>query len=96
MPIAGGDRSPGTAGSPHPGDAAPAQVVDAHPVTDAAHAYGEEVRWEPATPRLGLLRMLVSWVVGAAAVWVAAAILPGVGAGADRRGVPRRGAASPS
>ena len=49
------------------------------PVTDASRAYGEDTRWQPATPRLGLLRTLVSWVVGAAAVWVAAAIVPGVG-----------------
>ena len=48
-------------------------------MTDASPAYGEDTRWEPATPRLGLLRTLVSWVVGAAAVWVAAAIVPGVG-----------------
>jgi uncharacterized membrane protein YvlD (DUF360 family) len=41
--------------------------------------YGENVRWEPATPRLGLLRTLVSWAVGAAAVWLAAAVVPGVG-----------------
>jgi uncharacterized membrane protein YvlD (DUF360 family) len=46
--------------------------------TDAATSYGEHVRWEPATPRLGLVRTLVSWVVAAASVWVAAAILPGV------------------
>jgi len=46
--------------------------------TDAATPYGEHVRWEPATPRLGLVRTLISWVVAAASVWVAAAILPGV------------------
>jgi uncharacterized membrane protein YvlD (DUF360 family) len=46
--------------------------------TDAATPYGEHVRWEPATPRLGLARTLISWVVAAASVWVAAAILPGV------------------
>ena len=45
---------------------------------DAATPYGEHVRWEPATPRLGLVRTLISWVVAAASVWVAAAILPGV------------------
>jgi uncharacterized membrane protein YvlD (DUF360 family) len=44
----------------------------------AATPYGEQVRWEPATPRLRPLRTLVSWVVAAAAVWVAAAIVPGV------------------
>ena len=45
---------------------------------DAATPYGEQIRWEPATPRLGLLRTLISWVVAAASVWVAAAIVPGV------------------
>jgi uncharacterized membrane protein YvlD (DUF360 family) len=45
---------------------------------DAATPYGEQIRWEPATPRLGVLRTLVSWVVAAASVWVAAAIVPGV------------------
>ena len=41
-------------------------------------AYGERIRWEPATPRLGLVRTLVAWVVAAASIWVTAAILPGV------------------
>jgi uncharacterized membrane protein YvlD (DUF360 family) len=45
---------------------------------DAATAYGEQVRWQPATPRLRLLRTLLAWVVAAASVWVAAAIVPGV------------------
>jgi uncharacterized membrane protein YvlD (DUF360 family) len=45
---------------------------------DAATPYGEQVRWEPATPRLGILRTLVAWVVAAVSVWVAAAIVPGV------------------
>jgi uncharacterized membrane protein YvlD (DUF360 family) len=43
-----------------------------------APTYGEPVRWEPATPRLRVLRMMVSWAVAAASVWVAAAIVPGV------------------
>ena len=41
-------------------------------------SYGEQVRWEPATPRIGLARLIVSWLIGAAAVWVASAVLPGV------------------
>jgi uncharacterized membrane protein YvlD (DUF360 family) len=45
---------------------------------DTATPYGEQVRWEPATPRLGILRTLVAWVVAAVSVWVAAAIVPGV------------------
>jgi uncharacterized membrane protein YvlD (DUF360 family) len=41
-------------------------------------SYGDAVRWEPSTPRLGLVRTIVSWVVAAASVAVAAWILPGV------------------
>ena len=41
-------------------------------------AYGERVRWQPAKPRLRPVRLLVAWAVGAAAVWVAAVVLPGV------------------
>jgi uncharacterized membrane protein YvlD (DUF360 family) len=41
-------------------------------------AYGEAVRWEPDRPRFRPLRLVVMWVVAAAAVWVAAALLPGV------------------
>jgi uncharacterized membrane protein YvlD (DUF360 family) len=39
--------------------------------------YGERPRWEPAAPRFRPLRLAVSWVVSAASVWVAAAIVPG-------------------
>ena len=45
---------------------------------DAATAYGEQVRWQPAKPRLGVLRTLLSLVVAGASLWVAAAIVPGV------------------
>src|SRR3954464_13211541 len=51
---------------------------DEHPVT-AAEPYGEPVSWQPATPRLRPLRLLVSWIVAAASIWVAAAVVPGVG-----------------
>jgi uncharacterized membrane protein YvlD (DUF360 family) len=52
-------------------------VPDATPPT--AHApYGTPVSWQPATPRLGVLRTLVSWVVSAAAVAAAAWVVPGV------------------
>ena len=44
----------------------------------ASETYGDAVRWEPATPRLGLVRTIVSWIVGAAAVTVAAWLVPGV------------------
>jgi uncharacterized membrane protein YvlD (DUF360 family) len=43
-----------------------------------AHSYGETVKWEPAAPRIGLVRLLVSWAVLAASVFVAALLLPGV------------------
>ena len=39
--------------------------------------YGEQLTWEPAAPRLRVLPLLVSWVVAAAAVAVAAWIVPG-------------------
>jgi uncharacterized membrane protein YvlD (DUF360 family) len=40
--------------------------------------YGEAVTWQPERPRLKLLRLLLSWTLTAASLWVAAAILPGV------------------
>src|ERR1700741_1121113 len=36
-------------------------------------------RWQPAKPRLRPLRLLVSWIVAAVSLWVAAGIVPGVG-----------------
>jgi len=56
----------------------------------ATATYGETMRWEPATPRLGLVRTIVSWGVATASVAVAAWIVPGVGRG-DGRGVSRGG-----
>ena len=48
-------------------------------MTPTEHArYGTPVSWQPATPRLGVLRTLVSWVVSAAAVAAAAWVVPGV------------------
>ena len=40
--------------------------------------YGQPVTWQPDRPRFKLLRLLISWFMTAAALWVAAAILPGV------------------
>jgi uncharacterized membrane protein YvlD (DUF360 family) len=40
--------------------------------------YGEPVTWQPATPRLTLVRVAVSWIVAAASVAAAAWLLPGV------------------
>ena len=42
-----------------------------------APAYGQDLSWQPAKPRLHPVRLLVAWVVDAAAVYVAAALLPG-------------------
>src|SRR4051812_13101119 len=53
-------------------------MADEHPVTPAA-PYGEQVSWQPATPRLRPLRLVISWIVAAASIWVAAALVPGVG-----------------
>jgi uncharacterized membrane protein YvlD (DUF360 family) len=43
-----------------------------------APSYGVEVGWEPAKPRLRPLRLLVSWAVAAAALYVGAILVPGV------------------
>ena len=40
--------------------------------------YGQPVTWQPDRPRFRPLRLLISWFLTAAALWVAAAILPGV------------------
>jgi uncharacterized membrane protein YvlD (DUF360 family) len=40
--------------------------------------YGAHVTWQPATPRLRPVWLLLSWVVAAASVWVAAWLVPGV------------------
>src|SRR3954452_8395989 len=42
-----------------------------------AEEYGLPVRWEPATPKLRPFRLVVSWIVGAAAVWVAGQLVAG-------------------
>ena len=44
---------------------------------DEVPAYGQDVSWQPARPRLSLVRLLVAWVIAAAAVFVAAGLLPG-------------------
>src|SRR3984957_417910 len=40
--------------------------------------YGEAVEWSPTRPRLRLLRLVVSLLVGAVAIWVISWVLPGV------------------
>jgi uncharacterized membrane protein YvlD (DUF360 family) len=47
------------------------------PVPGEAPAYGQGTGWRPARPRLSVVRLLVAWLVAAASVYVAAAILPG-------------------
>src|SRR4051794_26856245 len=44
----------------------------------ASHAYGQPVKWEPAVPRLRLVTLALSWAVGPASVWVAAASVGGI------------------
>ncbi len=41
-------------------------------------AYGAGAGWQPAKPRLRPLRLVVSWAVAAASVYIAAALVPGV------------------
>ena len=41
-------------------------------------AYGEAVTWEPQTPRIRPLHLLLGWAVSAASVVAAAWLLPGV------------------
>ena len=43
--------------------------------------YGEQLRWQPAVPRFRLVNFILALVVGAIAVWVAAALVPGVALG---------------
>jgi uncharacterized membrane protein YvlD (DUF360 family) len=42
-----------------------------------AATYGQDAGWQPAKPRLRPVRLLLAWIVAAASVYVAAAILPG-------------------
>jgi len=44
----------------------------------APSQYGETVSWEPDKPKFKFFRLLISWILTAVALWVAAAILPGV------------------
>ena len=43
-----------------------------------SHAYGAPVRWEPARPRFRPLHIALGWILSAASLYVAAALLPGV------------------
>ena len=46
-------------------------------MTASPAAYAQGLGWEPARPRLRPLRLLVSWIVAAAAVFVASLVVPG-------------------
>ena len=45
-------------------------------MTQSDHA--QAVNWEPTKPRLRPLRLLVSWTIAAASLYVAAILVPGV------------------
>ena len=45
---------------------------------EGSQGYGEAPRWAPMKPHLRPLRLLVAWLISAASVWVAAALVPGV------------------
>src|SRR3954467_7234241 len=47
----------------------------------AAKPYGQAVTWEPAKPRIRPLRLVLSWLVAAASLWLTAAGVPGVAIG---------------
>jgi uncharacterized membrane protein YvlD (DUF360 family) len=47
----------------------------------AGERYGEIMTWNPQAPRFRLLHVLLSWLVAGVAVFVAAAIVPGVSVG---------------
>ncbi len=41
-------------------------------------AYGAAISWEPTKPRLDLFRLALAWLISAASVYLAAALVPGV------------------
>ena len=43
-----------------------------------SESYGAEMRWEPAAPQFRPLRLITAWVIAAGALYVAAALVPGV------------------
>src|SRR6478735_7287264 len=47
-------------------------------IRDMTQPFGETVKWEPATPRIGLLRLLVAWAILTVSVYIAAGLTPGV------------------
>ena len=57
--------------------------------------YGEQMTWHPEKPKFHPVRVVVAWVLSAAALMLAAWIVPGIAVegfgGAARRGAPDRG-----
>jgi len=58
----------------------PSQTTGATLVS-APDSYGEEMTWNPQAPRYRLVHVLLSWLVAAVAVFIAAAIIPHVSVG---------------
>jgi uncharacterized membrane protein YvlD (DUF360 family) len=50
-------------------------------VPDTSHPYGDAVKWQPEAPKFRPLHLLVVWLIAGVAVFVAAAIVPGVSVG---------------
>jgi uncharacterized membrane protein YvlD (DUF360 family) len=44
----------------------------------AENGYGESVTWQPARPRYRPMRVLVSWILAAASLLIAASLVPGI------------------
>jgi uncharacterized membrane protein YvlD (DUF360 family) len=47
------------------------------PISGEPSEHGQSTGWQPAKPRLSLVRLLVAWLVAAASVYIAAGIVPG-------------------
>src|SRR5437660_11240084 len=56
---------------------------DAHDETAVVPngSYGEVMTWNPQAPRFRVLRVVLSWLVAGASVFVAATLVPGVSVG---------------
>src|SRR5204863_3753463 len=74
-------RHPGRESSSEPDDAETRIVVSVCPMSAmeaGRRPHGGDVKWEPMMPRFRPLRLLVSWFVAGASLYVAAALLPGL------------------
>ncbi len=50
-------------------------------MSDTSQPYGQVVKWQPEVPRFRPLQLLLSWLIAGVAMFVAAAIVPGVSVG---------------